>query len=300
MLLLILPSFAIGCSQEKKDLSWNYNNPTQPCISPEEDTTFIQTPIDTFFNRSQISENLLAKKEAGKPLVVHIYVPLCDNENQGIVPTSASLGDGMNLRTNLYWATSGGTKAYFKKRTDWNLISNTVDLDTNVLERVVFQKKIDESMVYVIADAYRGDRMEETVNDFLGAIAGIKKDSIQLGDKTYLGVGGDADLVMFNGHNGIMDYITLNEWDNLTERRVDVVMNSCLSYTYLQDEFMRAGGYPLIRSKTLLYPGAYVLASIIEDWARDADPEKIRINAGKVYCQKHDCGTGKNVYHTGW
>jgi len=29
---------------------------------------------------------------------------------------------------------------------------------------------------------------------------------------------------------------------------------------------MLAGGYPLVRSNSLLYPGAYVLEQIVDDW----------------------------------
>ncbi|MFT4759165.1 MAG: hypothetical protein ACI9XO_004463 [Paraglaciecola sp.] len=42
----------------------------------------------------------IAKNEA---LVVPVFMPLCDNENQGIVPVNARRGDGLNLKSNLYW-----------------------------------------------------------------------------------------------------------------------------------------------------------------------------------------------------
>ena len=80
----------------------------------------------------------------------------------------------------------------------------------------------------------------------------------------------------------------------------DVVMNACVSYGYLQEELIWAGGYPIVRSKSLLYPGAYVLEEIIDGWVAGLDPAKICLNAGKVYCQKHDCGAGTKVYKTGW
>lgn len=41
-------------------------------------------------------------QESDEPVVVHAVVALCDNENQGIVPVPASLGDGQSPRTNLY------------------------------------------------------------------------------------------------------------------------------------------------------------------------------------------------------
>jgi len=258
------------------------------------------TPIDTFFDRTTIQIRLAEKMSSNKPLVVHAYIPLCDNIHQGIVPTSASLGDGMNLKTNLYWATSGGTKAYFKKRSDWLLIYDEYDIDTNVLERVVFKKTYSKTTVYLVADAYRGDRMEACINDYLAAISVNRQDTIYTTQQDTILAGGHADLFLFNGHNGVMDYINIKPWYNSTDKRTDVVMNSCVSYGYLQEEFMEAGGYPLIRSQSLLYPGAYVLAQIIDDWVAGISPEKIGLNAGRIYCEKHACGAGTKVYKSGW
>ena len=262
-------------------------------ISPQIDL------IDTLFNRTAIIERLNLKKANKQPLIVHVYVPLCDNEHQGIVPTTASLGDGMNIKSNLYWATSGGTKAYFKKQQDWKLVLETLDIDTNVLERVVFEKMYSTGKVYLIADAYRGDRMEETVNDYLAAISGNRPQHIILTNDT-IQVAEAADLIMFNGHNGMMDNIQLKPWVNKTKKRTDVVMNSCVSFGYLQDEFMLAGGYPLVRSNSLLYPGAYVLAQIIDDWVEGVEEDQICLNAGATYCKKHNCGEGTLVYSSGW
>jgi len=257
-------------------------------------------PIDTFFDRTSIKialENKIAEK---KPLIVHLFVPLCDNDHQGIVPTSKSLGDGMNLKTNLYWATSGGTKAFFKKIPEWKLIYNEFDKDTNVLERLVFERNYKNAKVYLVADAYRGDRMQETINDYLSAISVNHIDSIQIDTNLMITAAGNSDLIMFNGHNGAMDNIEIKEWLNKTDKRTDVVMNACATRSYFQQEFMKAGGYPLVRTNTLLYPGAYVLNQIITDWVAGIDENQICLNAGRVYCEKHNCGKGTKVYSSGW
>ncbi|NOQ74579.1 MAG: hypothetical protein GQ574_21385 [Crocinitomix sp.] len=304
--ILALSSFLFGCysgnSNENNSTGWESANGTN-CILAVEDSIFIQAefePIDTFFDRSSIIERLQTKKENKHPLIVHVYVPLCDNEHQGIVPTTPSLGNGMSLKSNLYWATSGGTKAYFKKQSDWKLIYEGLDIDTNVLERVVFEKNYDDTKVYLVADAYRGDRMEETVNDYLAAISGNRPQTILLKDSSEVKVADAADLIMFNGHNGVMDYIDVQPWINLSDKRTDIVMNACVSYGYLQEEFMLAGGYPLVRSNSLLYPGAYVLEQIVDDWVVGIDEKQLCLNAGATYCKKHDCGYGTKVYSSGW
>ncbi len=206
----------------------------------------------------------------------------------------------MNLRSNLYWATSGGTKAYFKKQPSWKLVYSALDIDTNVLERVVFERNYEEATVFLVADAYRGDRMEETINDYLSAISQNRSDTIQLENDLSIAAGEGADLIIFNGHNGVMDYIEIKPWINLTEKRTDIVMNACVSYGYLQEEFMLAGGYPLVRTNTLLYPGAYVLEEIIDNWVAGIDEKDLCLKAGKKYCEKHDCGQGTKVYLPGW
>ncbi|MFK8046560.1 MAG: hypothetical protein AB8B72_13770 [Crocinitomicaceae bacterium] len=256
--------------------------------------------IDSLFDRTTIKKRLQNKIEQNKPLIVHLYVPLCDNDHQGIVPTTASLGNGLSLRTNLYWATSGGTKGYFKKRPKWKTVFNDFDIDTNVLERIVFERQYKNTTVFLVADAYRGDRMEETINNYLAAISNNRHESIFLNDSTELEIAGKSDLIMFNGHNGAMDAITIKPWINASAKRTDIVMNACLTYEYLQNEFMQAGGYPLVRTNTLLYPGAYVLDQIITDWVAGTEEKQLCLNAGQAYCLKHNCGKGTKVYKTGW
>ena len=50
---------------------------------------------------------------AGRPVVVHLVVALCDNKNQGIVPVPRSLGNGQDPRSNLYWGARFGVRGYF-------------------------------------------------------------------------------------------------------------------------------------------------------------------------------------------
>ena len=66
------------------------------------------------FSRDEIKERLLAKIEKKEDLFVHVFVPLCDNEHQGIVPVNKSLGDGFNPHSNLYWGALYGVKTHLK------------------------------------------------------------------------------------------------------------------------------------------------------------------------------------------
>src|SRR5262245_48683396 len=51
---------------------------------------------------------------AGKPLVVEVHIPLCDNSI--IRCGNPKLGDGNNPDTNLYWATTPGFGLWFSRR----------------------------------------------------------------------------------------------------------------------------------------------------------------------------------------
>src|SRR5688500_11574745 len=57
----------------------------------------------------------------GKPLVVQVHVPLCDND---VIPCgNAKLGDGDNPETNLYWATTPGFGRWFtRKKSGWTQV----------------------------------------------------------------------------------------------------------------------------------------------------------------------------------
>ena len=73
--------------------------------------------------------------------VIHVFVVLCDNVNQGIVPVSASLGNGDNPATNLYWGAAFGVKTFFSKNKDWELVSETQNPSAAILDRLIFKKK---------------------------------------------------------------------------------------------------------------------------------------------------------------
>src|SRR5689334_16291764 len=56
--------------------------------------------------------------------VIHVFVALCDNVNQGIVPVAPSLGNGDDPAKNLYWGAAFGVKTFFNKSADWQSVSS--------------------------------------------------------------------------------------------------------------------------------------------------------------------------------
>jgi len=253
-------------------------------------------------NRDQIIKKIKTKIDENSPLVVHVKVPLCDNENQGIVPTSPSLGNGLDLKRNLYWATSKGMKRFFNELSDWELLSSEFDINDNVLERVVFKKKYKNgAIVYLVADAYRGDRMVKCLQDHFNSLSGVLKDSIIINTDT-IGIYGYADLLAFNGHNGLMDETVFFE-KNVDGIARDAVTIACISGDYFKTRYEATNSYPLVHTTNLLYPGAFILEGVINSWANLESDKQCKIAAGKGY-YKHKPKSGpngsQNLFSYGW
>ena len=76
--------------------------------------------------------------------VVHVFVALADNVNQGIVPVPAALGNGDDPGRNLYWGGAYGVRTYFRKSAGWKEIAVLQKPSTSVLERSVFLQRHPE------------------------------------------------------------------------------------------------------------------------------------------------------------
>jgi hypothetical protein len=280
---------------------YNFDQPISAAAYEPRDDSF------PTFNRTIIANKLKNKISKGEALVVHIFVPLCDNEHQGIVRTSESLGNGFSLTSNLYWATRNGMKRYFNEKSNWTLLKSIKNVykDSVVLERVVFERNYpNNATVYIVADAYRGDKMFETVNDFLRASSNNYTEVLTLSDSQSINIHGGADMVVFNGHNGQLDlfYNQPNRWFNTSKEQKDMVVIACYANEYFEREAMRAKAYPIVRAKNTLHPGAFVISNIIDEWAMLRSVEEMSLSAGKAYCAIHNCSakTSRNLFYKGW
>ncbi|HLG03689.1 MAG TPA: hypothetical protein VI731_08850, partial [Bacteroidia bacterium] len=55
--------------------------------------------------------------------LIHVFVALCDNDSQGIVPVPKKIGNGNDPGNNLYWGCGYGVRTFFNNSDDWRLIS---------------------------------------------------------------------------------------------------------------------------------------------------------------------------------
>ena len=97
---------------------------------------------------------------------IHVFVALCDNKYQGIVPVPPKIGNGQDPDNNLYWGGDFGVRTYFKKSKEWKLIKKE-KVNNFILERLIFKNSF--SNCYLVADAYDGKYIKQTTIDFLNS-----------------------------------------------------------------------------------------------------------------------------------
>jgi len=252
-------------------------------------------------SRNKIRENLHKKIKQFVPLVIHTFVPLCDNDFQGIIKVGKLLGDGRNLKTNLYWGAGYGLKTFFTQSKNWKYLKSFYNIDSFVLERVVLYREYsNHAKVYLILDAYKGDKMENCIFDYFNSLAGNLTDTICIDSLKILACS-KSDFLIFNGHNGLMDN-RYEEIENTDHVEKDAAVISCNSYPYFEPFFERLNAYPLITTTSFLPPEAYIISSIIDNWASMESEEKIRIGAGEAMAKIHKIAVAPcvNTFKTGW
>jgi len=254
------------------------------------------------FSRDSILINLQEKIDNNSPLKVHAFIPLCDPKYQAIAPVYGSLGDGFDLKNNLYWGAGYGIKSYFKRKSDWKIVYDSLDYSENILERIVFYKEFDNNAkVYFIADAYRGDKMKECLEDHFNSLSELILDTVYTLTDT-IPTNGNADFLVFNGHNGLMDN-QINFTSIFPQKQKDAAAIACLSnYYFAMIYYPQCNAYPLVTTQSLLPPEAYVIEAIINNWAELKSGEEICNAAGDAMNNIHNCGqkAARNMFTTGW
>ncbi len=246
-----------------------------------------------------VSETKEIAKIQNPGKVVHVLVALCDNENQGIVPVPAFLGNGEETVKNLYWGAAYGVKTFFSKSANWTKLAVIPNPKENVLERIVFKHQTRN--VYLVADAYRGSKMRATVDDFFAAVAGAKRENVALKDLT-LQILGSANLVAFVGHNGLMDFKLENPPVKKDDAERDAVILACASRNYFSEPLKKTSAKPLLWTSNLMAPEAYILHDALEGWVRGETGEQVRKRAAAAYSkyQKISLKSAQNLLVTGW
>ena len=208
---------------------------------------------------------------------IRVFIALCDNKTQGIMPVGAKIGDGDQPDANLYWGCSDGFGLYFKKSPHWKVVESEKDVSKEILRRMTLIKH-KSSPITLIADAYRGSKMRQCYLDFESAVAS-----------------GDYALVSYIGHNALMD--SAYEAPTVAPpHSTDAIILACRSDSYASSRIKNLGGRPVLMTQQLMYPGAFILHDAIEAWRIKGSLADIRLAAGKAYSKNQSisvkAGTG--------
>lgn len=293
-ILLVFLLFACQTSQKEAETT-----------APSESSLFIKKTnhiVYSTFTRISIKQKLETKVKQQIPLVIHVLVPLCDNENQGIVRVPEKLGNGMDPGNNLYWGALYGLKTHLKRSKGWKMIKTEINPSPKVLERVVFERKFGNgATTYLVADAYRGDEMKACVQDYLAALAGKVKSKLHVSNDLTIGIKGEADFLIFNGHNGLMDY-NISPVENEDGIEKDAAVIGCISFDYFEEHLKAGKGYPLITTTNLMAPEAYILEGMANAWSNLEEGAEIKEAVAQAYHQYQKCGIrgARRLFKTGW
>lgn len=243
-----------------------------------------------FFSNSIISQNK----------TIHVFVALCDNINQGIVPVPELIGNGKDTRNNLYWGAGYGVKNFFKNKTsDWVLLGKIESSNPIILERLLFKHATKD--IYLLADAYDGEKIQTCIEDFLKAsngqnIVNIKHNNINIK------LGGDSDLLAYIGHDGLMEFSVNIEYNEQVNKNHDIIILACYSKEFFSDEIKQSKANPILWTTHLMAPEAYTLESAIDGWILNETGAQIDERAAQTYNKYQKCGIkgARNLFTTGF
>ena len=135
----------------------------------------------------------------------------------------------------------------------------------------------------LVADAYRGKEIRACLSDFLRSSEGTFAAPVEVEGKGKVDFGGDADLVAFIGHNGLMEHSIPAEKRNVEKGARDAVVLCCVSNSYFAERLKTAGCRPILMTSQLMYPGSFALHEGLEAWFDDdGNLKEIREGAAKA------------------
>jgi hypothetical protein len=230
--------------------------------------------------------------------VIHVFVALCDNKYQGIVPVPPKIGNGQDPETNLYWGCDNGVRTYFKKSKDWQLLKKQKGKEM-IMERLIFKHRTQN--IILVADAWDGRAIEKTTEKFLFSCAGRLKDTIHY-KKQVIGIDGNAQLLAYIGHDGLMDFNLHNEFKNADGKTRDCIILACISKKYFGSFITQAKANPLVWTTGLMCPEAYTLHDALAGYIKNEPREKIRARAVSAYVKYQKCSVNAatNLLVSGW
>jgi hypothetical protein len=245
-----------------------------------------------------VQDRLDADIAAGRPVIIHVVVALCDNDNQGIVPVSRILGNGRDPDKNLYWGAVYGVRTYLTRVAGWEKIASIKPENNRILDRIVLHSRMERGEksadLYLVADACNGARIREAIQSFLQMAAGYSTEKISVlrgSVKEELAAGGSAHLVSYVGHDGLMDF-SLPKVRASAENRAarSAIVLACASEDYFPDHLQTADAHALLLTTGLMAPEAYTLDAAIRAWIEKGNAAAVTEASAAAYHRYQKCG----------
>lgn len=229
---------------------------------------------------------------------IHVFVALCDNKYQGIVPVPAKIGNGQDPNNNLYWGCGYGIKTYFKKSKEWTYLKSQKK-DSLILERIIFKHKTKK--YFLVADAYNGKHIKKCTKDFLHSCSGNIIDHVEIENKT-IGIVGKSDLVAYIGHDGLMDFEITETFKNKDKKKRNVIILACYSKRFFKPHLEDANVNPLVWTTGLMAPEAYTVHDAITGYINNETNAEVQKRAALAYSKYQKCSVkaASNLLVTGF
>lgn len=243
-----------------------------------------------------LTERVIGDVTAGKPLVVEVHVPLCDNNI--IACGNAKLGDGDNPETNLYWSTTPGFGSWFnRKGSGWKRMLELREGETgdkDVLALHVYRRSINVPATWkrrgapskieidIVVHGWRGSAIDRALAAYAAEVSGQSARTITLADKSTLEAGGAAQIVAWVGHNRLMD---LDEyaWPAAGNATKGTIAIACHTAAYMEEKVPSATRVPLLMTRDFLFANAAPLEAAVLAFASGGTYAKIRLDAATAY-----------------
>ena len=111
------------------------------------------------------------------------------------------------------------------------------------------------SNLVLVARAYRGSQMKRCIEDYEAAVAH-----------------GSYDLVVFIGHDGLMDFeLPMPARAPDQAKKPDCVALCGISEQYFKPRLLAEGGRPVLLTTQLMYPGAFTIEALVDTWACEVE-----------------------------
>lgn len=252
------------------------------------------TPEDDWL--ASLSDRVIEDVRAGKPLVVEVHVPLCDNTI--IACGNAKLGDGDNPETNLYWSTTPGFGSWFaRKHSGWKRVLKLREGETgdkDILALHVYRRSVKAPAAWkkrgappsieidIVVHGWRGSAIDRALAAYAAEISGQSTRTIKLADGTTLEAGGAAQIVAWVGHNRLMD-IEPFTWPAPGTKAKGTIAIACHTAAYMEENVPSATRVPLLMTRDFLFANAAPLEATVLAFAAGGSYAKIRLAAATAY-----------------